>query len=130
MAGQRTRSTTDLPAIWLPISSEELLEIVEGTADVYERQPAGRTQRVAQLTAGDFFGELGLPNSQPRTADVRCGPRLSLLSRADNVSCFNDRSEVHVSVTALGCPEVRGYETADGTMTLGLAYLVQGTKAI
>jgi CRP/FNR family transcriptional regulator, cyclic AMP receptor protein len=80
----------------------DLFMIVAGTAEVLEPDTSGRAQLVAQMTPGEFFGEIGLLNSQPRTADVVASDllRLMRLRRSDYFRFLSQRSDVHTQVTA------------------------------
>ena len=53
--------------------------IISGTADVYQKQPDGVDERVASLTSGQIFGELGLLKGRPRNATVRAREPMGLL---------------------------------------------------
>lgn len=50
---------------------ERLYVIREGRVEVLRTEPGRATQRVAELGPGDFFGEIALLRSCPRTATVR-----------------------------------------------------------
>ena len=60
------------PADWFYV-------IIHGTADVYKRLPDGGDERVASLTQGQIFGELGLLKGLPRNATVRARESMGLL---------------------------------------------------
>lgn len=53
--------------------------IIHGTADVYQRQSDGFELRVASLTQGQIFGEVGLLQGRPRNATVRAREPMGLL---------------------------------------------------
>lgn len=48
----------------------DLCFILRGTVDLYERSADQNAFKVASLSEGDFFGELGAIRGQPRTTDV------------------------------------------------------------
>jgi len=49
--------------------------IKHGTATCIQADPHGNQQEVAQLTAGDYFGEAALLASKPRQATVKAKGR-------------------------------------------------------
>ena len=69
------------------VEGEEAAEFfitLEGSADVSQSRSSGDAQRVGQLKAGDYFGEIGLLTGSPRTATVRAradGLRVLVLDR-------------------------------------------------
>jgi CRP-like cAMP-binding protein/Fe-S-cluster-containing hydrogenase component 2 len=48
----------------------DLCFILRGTVDLYDHTADGSAFKVASLSEGDFFGELGAIRGQPRTTDV------------------------------------------------------------
>lgn len=48
----------------------DLCFILRGTVDLYDRTADGSAFKVASLSEGDFFGELGAIRGQPRSTDV------------------------------------------------------------
>ncbi len=55
--------------------------IIRGSADVERRDDdSGEVTRVAQLEAGQYFGEMALLNRAPRNATVRCVTAMDVLS--------------------------------------------------
>lgn len=80
---------------------EEIFLIVAGTADVFEHEPSGRAQKVAQMRKGEFFGEISLLTAQPRTADVVASTRLDMLRlrRSDYLQFLAGRTDLHARVT-------------------------------
>lgn len=54
--------------------AEEFYLVTRGSVEVFVRQPDGREVRVAESSAGEYFGEIGLLQERPRTATVRAGP--------------------------------------------------------
>jgi CRP-like cAMP-binding protein len=52
-------------------AGERLYVIRAGRVEVLRTEPGQAAQRVAELGAGDFFGEIALLNACPRTATVR-----------------------------------------------------------
>lgn len=61
-------------------AGQALHVIRSGEVAVEVRNEHGRTQEVARLSGGDFFGEMGLLTGEARTADVRATCDLELLS--------------------------------------------------
>jgi signal transduction histidine kinase len=52
--------------------SESMFVILDGRVRIYKVDDRGRDLELATLAAGDFFGELALLDSQPRSATVVC----------------------------------------------------------
>ncbi|MCB0214348.1 MAG: cyclic nucleotide-binding domain-containing protein [Anaerolineae bacterium] len=52
--------------------SESMFVILDGRVRVYKVDEQGRDLELARLTTGDFFGELALLDSRPRSATVVC----------------------------------------------------------
>jgi signal transduction histidine kinase len=52
--------------------SESMFVILDGRVRIYKIDDRGRDLELATLAAGDFFGELALLDSQPRSATVVC----------------------------------------------------------
>ena len=48
----------------------DLCFILRGTVDLYDHTADGSALKVASLSEGDFFGELGAIRGQPRTTDI------------------------------------------------------------
>jgi len=58
----------------------EMYVLLEGKAEVLVRREDGSSRKVAELSAGDVFGEVGLVAGLPRTADVVAdGPATTLV---------------------------------------------------
>src|SRR5688572_19436402 len=52
--------------------SDSMYVILDGTVSVYRHNQAGNRVDFRQFQAGDYFGELSLLDSKPRTATVAC----------------------------------------------------------
>ncbi|MCB0168798.1 MAG: cyclic nucleotide-binding domain-containing protein, partial [Anaerolineae bacterium] len=52
--------------------SENMYVILDGQVSVFKIDDQGRELELARLAAGDFFGELALLDSRPRSATVVC----------------------------------------------------------
>jgi signal transduction histidine kinase len=72
----RTGHTIHLPADQIVCHEGELSDsmyvILAGTVSVYRRNQAGHRVDFRQYGVGDYFGELSLLDSKPRTASVAC----------------------------------------------------------
>jgi LmbE family N-acetylglucosaminyl deacetylase len=60
-------------------ASGELFLIMSGAADVIQERASGATEHIRHLTAGEFFGELGVTSHGPRSAHVVAAEPLSCL---------------------------------------------------
>jgi CRP-like cAMP-binding protein len=70
--------------------------LVAGTCQVWREQPNATRVPIAQLGAGDYFGEIALLHAIPRTATVTAETRVDLLtlSRADFGELFGEQSQL------------------------------------
>jgi hypothetical protein len=57
----------------------ELFLILSGEAEVWQESNNGRREKLRQLDAGEFFGELGIASRQRRSADVIASTSLTCL---------------------------------------------------
>ena len=75
--------------------------LIEGRAEVVRGLESPHPQRLAEYAAGDFFGEMGLLDGQPRVATVRALDDCTclVLSRWDFVGEL--RSNPHMAVAML-----------------------------
>ena len=63
---------------------DSLYIILEGEVEILLEKPDGRTQLLATLGAGDYFGEQALLNQRTRGATVRCRTPLNVLAMRKN----------------------------------------------
>jgi LmbE family N-acetylglucosaminyl deacetylase len=57
----------------------QLFLILSGTADVWHEDDGGRRVQLRQIGPGEFFGELGVANNEPRSANVVAAQSLTCL---------------------------------------------------
>jgi CRP/FNR family cyclic AMP-dependent transcriptional regulator len=90
-------------------SSDEMYFVVSGSAEVIERGSSGGSPRVGRVQPGDYFGEIGLLTSQPRTADVVATEPMQVLRlrRADYLKYLSVRTNVHAQVAASAAQRTR-----------------------
>ena len=74
--------------------AEHFYIVVQGTVEVVNQHPDGRELALASLAEGDFFGEIGLLQGQPRNATVRAASDQQVttmrLGREDFLSMVSD----------------------------------------
>ncbi len=77
--------------------------VIRGQADVHHEGLSGRTAFVDRRVAGEYFGEIGLLNNQPRSATVSASPEgeveLLALNRQDFLDLIDESraTEAHVA---------------------------------
>jgi CRP-like cAMP-binding protein len=64
-------------------SPDRFYLLVRGTVIVFQRDKEGRDQRVATLSAGNYFGETGLINKAPRNATVTAADNEAVVYSCD-----------------------------------------------
>ncbi len=77
-------------------SGHELFVILNGNANVFIKN-----NKVASLKDGDYFGELSLLDSEPRSATVKAVDNLEILILAQKDFYFILTNEAHISVKIL-----------------------------
>jgi hypothetical protein len=85
-------------------TADALYLIEEGTAEVVRRPPRGDGHVVAELGAGDYFGEIAIITGGKRIADVVASTPMVLrrLSQEDYVRYLSGLAEVERSLTTRG----------------------------
>ena len=74
--------------------------IGRGQFSVYVKKGMGNQQKVADLSDGDFFGEMGLIDGSPRSADVVAAEACEMLviSKADFKRCLQENFDVALNI--------------------------------
>jgi len=78
---------------------DSVFVLMEGRAEVYKEDALGHTRLVAQLAAGDVFGEVALLEKTARTATVRVRGEAALLIL--NQAVFEELVVKHLGVQAV-----------------------------
>jgi len=82
MIAPYTRCVRFAPGEAVVLEGEEgnaMFQVVKGTVEVLKRMEGGIVKAVAQLEAGDLFGEMSVFNQEPRSATVRAREECVLL---------------------------------------------------
>ena len=84
-------------------TTDSLYILINGRARVMNSDEEGREVILSILGPGDFFGEMGLLSSQPRTADVVANGycHLLALSRKDFNQLLASRPEARAKIEAV-----------------------------
>lgn len=83
--------------------ADALYLLLRGTVEVVEEASTGE-HVIAELSDGDFFGEVGVLEARPRTATVRAGSsevEVLALGRDAVVSMLEDSPAVHTDIVAV-----------------------------
>ena len=82
---------------------ESLYLILKGRAEVLVESAGGEPQRVAQLTAGQYFGEISLLTGESRSATVKAAEdlRLVVIYKESIQALFNARPELVEQISLL-----------------------------
>ncbi|MCC6338444.1 MAG: Crp/Fnr family transcriptional regulator [Acidimicrobiia bacterium] len=94
--------------------SESLYVVLEGRVAISTRSSDGRESVVAVLEAGGLFGELGVFDGEPRSADVRALTDCTLAALAyDHVRrAIDDRPEILRTIVRLLAQRLRATDEA------------------
>jgi CRP-like cAMP-binding protein len=94
--------------------SEELFVIAEGRIAIATRSTDGRESMVAVLEAGGLFGELGLFDDEPRSADARAltDSEVVALAYEDVRAVLQDRPEILWVIVRLLARRLRATDEA------------------
>ena len=68
---ERRSYSRNAPIIRQGAAAEEFHVVIEGSVEVERELPGGRTEHLAVIKSGGYFGEIGLLHGIPRTATVR-----------------------------------------------------------
>lgn len=82
MIAPHTRCVRFAPGEAVVLEGEEgnaMFQVVKGTVEVLKRMEGGVVKAVAQLEAGELFGEMSVFNEEPRSATVRAREECVLL---------------------------------------------------
>lgn len=86
--------------VYVGASTDALYIIVEGSAKVLNRDEEGREVILTFLGKGEFFGEMGLIDGSPRSADVVASESCELLviSKVDFMRALADNVELCLNI--------------------------------
>jgi hypothetical protein len=89
-------------------TGKEMYIIEEGRVEIY-RKANGGERRLGLLEAGDFFGEMGLLDDQPRTASARAtvDTRLLLIDETTFEQILRRHPEVSIRIMRSLCKRLR-----------------------
>jgi len=81
-------------------STDSLYILINGSARVMNSDEEGREVILSILGPGDFFGEMGLIDGSPRSADVVAAESCELLviTKADFTRCLQENFEVALNI--------------------------------
>jgi LmbE family N-acetylglucosaminyl deacetylase len=97
-------------------ASDELFLILSGSAEVFQEQESGETEHLRHMTAGGFFGQLGVASHGRRTAHVVANEPLScLVLSPTEPEKFAPRGQA--SVDRSGPPSPAGSAATERTAT-------------
>ena len=82
--------------VFVGAKTDSLFVIVSGSAKVLNRDAEGREVILSMLEAGKCFGEMGLIDDSPRSADVVANEACELLviSKADFTRALSENTEL------------------------------------
>ncbi len=86
--------------VFVGAKTDSLFVIVSGSAKVLNRDAEGREVILSMLEAGECFGEMGLIDDSPRSADVVANEACDLLviSKADFTRALSENTELCLNI--------------------------------
>ena len=86
--------------VFVGAKTDSLFVIVSGSAKVLNRDAEGREVILSMLEAGECFGEMGLIDDSPRSADVVANEACELLviSKADFTRALSENTELCLNI--------------------------------
>lgn len=86
--------------VFVGAKTDSLFVIVSGSAKVLNRDADGREVILSMLEAGECFGEMGLIDDSPRSADVVANEACDLLviSKADFTRALSENTELCLNI--------------------------------
>ena len=86
--------------VFVGAKTDALFVIVSGSAKVLNRDTEGREVILSMLEAGECFGEMGLIDDSPRSADVVANEACDLLviSKADFTRALSENTELCLNI--------------------------------
>ena len=86
--------------VFVGAKTDSLFVIVSGSAKVLNRDAEGREVILSMLEAGECFGEMGLIDDSPRSADVVANEPCELLviSKADFTRALSENTELCLNI--------------------------------
>lgn len=101
-------------------AADSLFILISGSARVTNSDEEGREVILATLTAGEFFGEMGLIDGSPRSADVVAQEvcELLVIGRSDLQRCMQDHFEVALKVMQILVQRLRAADSKIESLAL------------
>ena len=101
-------------------AADTLFILISGSARVTNSDEEGREVILATLKSGEFFGEMGLIDGSPRSADVVAQEvcELLVIGRSDLQRCMQDHFEVALKVMQILVQRLRAADSKIESLAL------------